>query len=47
MNEIEQSILKDLRGPSAQVKGDSKQYMTDTKFRAQVDAADKKSGTTV
>lgn len=47
MKANEEKTLNEARGPSSEVKGDAKRYVSDSSFRARVDAADKRNGTTV
>lgn len=47
MNDQERALLKDLRGPSTQTALDAKRYVSETAFRANIDAADKANGTAI
>jgi hypothetical protein len=47
LSDRERELLKELRGPSQQLQADSKRYMVDSKYRADVDAKDKAEGTSM
>ena len=47
ISDKELSLLKELRPPSATLQADSKRYMTNSAYRAEVDAKDKAEGTSM